>query len=97
MSRGLRCLSIVAAILGTLLVVSSASATHAWNCYHWARSANPFNVAYNNNLSSAWSPYLTTAVSDWSLTSGACNNPQNPVRATVGAGGSHSRNSGPSS
>src|SRR6266704_2661325 len=95
MSRGLRLLSVVAAVLGTLLVVRSASATHSWGCYHWARSANPFTVTYGNNLSANWSSYLTRAASDWSVTSGACNNSQNPVRATVGPGGSSSRNCRP--
>ena len=87
MSRCLRFLPVVAAVLGTLLMVRSASATHQWGCYHWARSANPFTITFGNNLTSNWSPYLTRAASDWSLTSGACNNSQNPVRATVGPGG----------
>src|SRR6266849_2170436 len=95
MSRCLRFLPVVAAVLGTLLMVRSASATHAWGCYHWARSSNPFTITYGNNLTSNWSAFLTTAAADWSLTSGACNNPQNPVRATVGPGGSKSRNCRP--
>src|SRR6266498_1188608 len=95
MSRCLRLLPVVVAVLGTLLVVRSANATHAWNCYHWARSANPFTVTYGNNLSANWSSYLTRAASDWSLTSGACNNSQNPVRATVGAGNAKSKNCRP--
>ena len=95
MSRGLRLLSVVAAVLSTLLVVRSASATHAWGCYHWARSANPFTVTYGNNLSANWSSYLSRAASDWSITSGACNNSQNPVRATVGPGGASSKNCRP--
>jgi len=95
MSRGLRLLSVVAAVLSTLLVVRSASATHAWGCYHWARSANPFTVTYGNNLSANWSSYLSRAASDWSITSGACNNSQNPVRATVGPGGTGLKNCRP--
>jgi len=95
MSRGIRLLSVVAAVLSTLLVVRSASATHAWGCYHWPRSANPFSLTFGNNLTSNWSPYLTRAAYDWSLTSGACNNSQNPVRATVGPGGANSKNCRP--
>ena len=48
MSRGIRLLSVVAAVLSTLLVVRSASATHAWGCYHWPRSANPFSLTFGN-------------------------------------------------
>ncbi len=95
MSRSLRFLPVVAAVLGALFMVRSANATHQWGCYHWARSANPFTITYGNNLSANWSSYLTTAASDWSKTSGSCNNSQNPVRATVGPGGSSSRNCRP--
>jgi hypothetical protein len=45
---------------------STASATHSWNGYHWARTANPFTVKLGNNVSSAWTSALTTASSDWS-------------------------------
>ena len=86
MSRGLKLLPVLVGVAGSLLLVRPVSATHAWGCYHWARSSNPFTVTFGNNLSGAWSPYLTTAASDWSVTSGACNNPNNPIRATVVAG-----------
>ncbi len=86
MSRGLRFLPVVLCLAGSLFLVRAASATHAWGCYHWSRPSNPFTVTFGNNLNSTWSPFLSTAASDWSITSGACNNPQNPVRGTVGAG-----------
>lgn len=91
MSRGVRLLPILAVLISTILVARSASANHAWGCYHWSRPGNPFTVTFGNNLSSNWSPYLTTAASDWSITSGACNNSQNPVRGTVTAGGARGR------
>src|SRR5207249_9766979 len=50
---------------------------------------------FGDNLSSNWSSYLTTAASDWSVTSGACNNPSNPVRGTVVPGNGKSRNCRP--
>jgi hypothetical protein len=64
-----------------------ASASHAWNGYHWSRPSNPFTVTFADNLTSNWDPYLTQGAVDWSVTSGACNNPSNPVRAAVVAGG----------
>src|SRR5205823_8080031 len=39
---------------------SIASATHSWNGYHWARTANPFTVKLGNNVSSAWTSSLNT-------------------------------------
>ncbi|HEY2954739.1 MAG TPA: hypothetical protein VGK89_05780 [Candidatus Eisenbacteria bacterium] len=88
MHRSLRHLASLAAVLTvTLVAAGTANANHAWNGYHWSRPANPFTVTFANNLDSGWSGYLTQAAADWSLTSGACNNPSNPVRCTVVAGG----------
>jgi len=53
-------------------VASTASATHSWNGYHWARTSNPFTIKLGNNLSgAAWTAdgsvnHLTVASSDWS-------------------------------
>jgi len=81
-----------AAISGALFIAAGpASATHSWSGYHWSRPSNPFTVTLGNNLTSNWTPYLTTAGSDWSITSGACNNPQNPIRCSVTSGGSGGR------
>src|SRR5437867_3646095 len=86
-----------AALSGTLFIAAGpADATHSWNGYHWSRVSNPITIALGNNLSANWTPYLTTAASDWSITSGACNNPQNPIRCTVVAGGSSGRKCRPS-
>src|SRR6266705_6432308 len=84
-------LFIVAAIIGTLFVAGAANATHSWNGYHWARASNPVTITLGNDLTSNWTPYLNTAAADWSITSGACNNPQNPIRCTVTAAGGNSR------
>ena len=87
MSRVLKCIGSLSAVLGMFLIVGTASANHAWNGYHWSRPANPFTVTLANNLALDWPSYLTQAAADWSLTSGACNNSQNPVRCSVVSGG----------
>ena len=40
-------------------------ATHSWGGYHWARTANPFTLQLDDNVSSAWDAYLGTTSSDW--------------------------------
>jgi len=45
---------------------STAQESHSWGGYHWARTSNPFTVKTGSNVSSAWSSYLTTTISDWS-------------------------------
>lgn len=51
------------------LSVSTAGASHSWNNYHWARTANPFTLKLGDNLTLAWDPYLAEASSDWSQSS----------------------------
>jgi hypothetical protein len=58
---------LVAVMIIAVLVASSAAyATHSWNGYHWARTANPFTLKLGDNVSSTWDSYLNTASSDWS-------------------------------
>jgi hypothetical protein len=45
---------------------TTEQASHSWGGYHWARTSNPFTVKLGNNLTSAWTSYLSTASSDWS-------------------------------
>ena len=52
-------------LLGTLS--SSASADHSWGSYHWARKTNPFTLKLGKNLTSAWSSFLQTTSTDWSV------------------------------
>jgi len=61
-------------VLGAALAVvigfsATASATHSWNNYHWARQSNPFNLKLSSNLSTDWRPYLQTTSTDWSASS----------------------------
>lgn len=57
-----------AALLGLAMTCMGgpASATHSWNNYHWARTANPFTVVLGDNVSATWRPYLQSASTDWS-------------------------------
>lgn len=47
----------------------SSLADHSWGNYHWARTANPFNLKLGDNVTSAWDAYLVEAISDWSASS----------------------------
>lgn len=52
--------------LVALALAPNVSATHSWNGYHWARTANPFTIKLGNNVSSQWTASLNGASSDWS-------------------------------
>ena len=52
-------------LLAGVAFVQPTSADHAWGNYHWARTANPFELAVGANVSSAWDSYLNTTISDW--------------------------------
>jgi len=81
---GRRSLWVVAlAAVVALVVPSSAGASHSWNGYHWARTANPFALNLGSNLSSAWGSYLATTSSDWSVST--------VLDTTVVAGGTNPR------
>jgi hypothetical protein len=54
-----------AATLVALAFPSAAQASHSWGSYHWARTANPFTLKLDNNVTSAWTSYLNLASSDW--------------------------------
>jgi hypothetical protein len=56
----------VAALALFLWPSGFAQANHA-SGYHWARTANPFTVELEDNVSPAWDSYLSTAASDWTL------------------------------
>ncbi|MEO8056268.1 MAG: hypothetical protein ABI768_14005 [Acidobacteriota bacterium] len=56
-------------VLGIPAVASAQSRealNNSWGGYHWARTTNSFTVKLQENLTSDWTGYLTTASSDWS-------------------------------
>lgn len=62
-----RLLVSAAALAGAVafLAPTPAGATHSWEKYHWARTANPFTLQLADNLTSVWEPYLTDTSTDW--------------------------------
>lgn len=67
-SKFIRYVSVVVFVfVGIVLFVFVVQATHSWGSYHWARMANPFILQFGNNVSSAWTTYLFTTASDWSV------------------------------
>src|SRR5262245_5853373 len=58
-----------AALAVLVLPAGTAQANHSWNGYHWARTANPFTVELDDNVTSAWDSYLNTASADWTQSS----------------------------
>ena len=57
-----------AMLLGvTMLAPGRMTAHHRWGKYHWSRTANPLMLDVGNNLSSGWGTYLSTAISDWNV------------------------------
>jgi hypothetical protein len=81
----------VALLLGAVAAFSAvpASATHSWNGYHWARTANPFTIKLGDNVSGTWDGLLATASSDWSKSS--------VLDTQVVAGGTRPKNCRPTS
>ena len=61
-----RLLTILAAGAALSAVVATpASASHSWNGYHWARTANPFTLKVGNNVSAVWTTEFATSNTDW--------------------------------
>lgn len=65
--RRLLALGLVAALVAAF--PATASASHSWGNYHWARTANPFSLKVVDSVNSAWDGYLDTSISDWSQSS----------------------------
>ncbi len=54
------------AIAALAILASAVYASHSWGGYHWARTANPFNLKLGDNLTTTdWKSYLGVSSSDW--------------------------------
>ncbi len=56
---------LAAASLAVIFLPGNAQATHSWNGYHWARTANPFTLQLGDNVDAKWDSYLRTTSADW--------------------------------
>lgn len=79
----------IAVTAALLALPATASASHSWGSYHWARTANPFTLQLGDNVDANWQTYLTTTSGDWSASS--------VLDTTIKAGGTNPRNCRPSS
>lgn len=52
-----------------VVLVATATASHSWGNYHWARTSNPFTLTVGDNVDTRWDAYLDQAVADWSVSS----------------------------
>jgi hypothetical protein len=53
------------AAAAAMVLAASASASHSWGNYHWARTANPFTVPLGDNVDSTWDVALSGSSVDW--------------------------------
>lgn len=51
------------------MTAATASASHSWGNYHWARASNPFTVPLADSVTSNWDSNLARASGDWSRSS----------------------------
>ena len=47
------------------VTAGTAGASHSWNDYHWARTANPLGLTIVDTTTPVWTSYVNTAVADW--------------------------------
>jgi len=55
------------AAVSAALITAPASANHSWNGYHWATTNKVLTTKVNAAVTSTWSSYLDTAISDWNV------------------------------
>lgn len=73
-----RLVAVPVMVLAVQALAPAAGASHSWNGYHWARTANPFTLTLLDSVTTNWDGYLATTSSDWSQSS--------VVHTAVGAG-----------
>ena len=64
--KTIKSISLLLILLAWAAIPSLTYASHSWNGYHWARTANPFTLKLGNNLTSAdWQAILAQTSQDW--------------------------------
>ncbi|HLG08122.1 MAG TPA: hypothetical protein VI409_05570 [Gaiellaceae bacterium] len=61
--------ALLSVTVAAVVLAATATASHSWGNYHWARTSNPFTLQLGDNVSATWDSHLTTASSDWSQSS----------------------------
>ena len=59
----------IAAAAITCTASFTASASHSWNNYHWARTTSSFNLQVIDSVSSSWEDELNRSLGEWSQSS----------------------------
>ncbi len=77
-----RAVILVSALTLVMTLPLTASASHSWGGYHWARTTASFTLQLGDNVTSTWDPYLATTSRDWTASS--------VLDTTIVAGGSRS-------
>jgi len=77
-----RALILVSALAVVMALPLTASASHSWGPYHWARMTASFTLQLGDNVTSTWDGYLATTSGDWSVST--------VLDTTIVAGGSRS-------
>ncbi len=62
-------LTLALAVTAFAAIGGTALASHSWNGYHWARTANPFTLKLGDNVTGTWDSYLVTTSADWTASS----------------------------
>ena len=65
-SRTYAALMTAMTIIALLSFPITSTASHSWGSYHWARTANPFNLRVVDSNTPDWDDNLNRANSDWS-------------------------------
>ena len=64
-----RLVALTVALAASVVLVGTATASHSWGTYHWARTANPFTIKVVDANSSTWDSHLSSSITDWSRSS----------------------------
>lgn len=59
----------LAALALLVALPGTASASHSWGNYHWARTTSEFTLKTGDNVTAAWDAYLDVAIADWTASS----------------------------
>ena len=73
----------VLALAVTLVVSTSAFASHAWSTYHWNKTGSTVTLVLGDNVSGVWDTHLSNAEADWDQST--------VLTLSVGPGGTRAR------